>query len=277
MQYIQILDCSSTLGTCCSDYGLVTLLDITRKIFDLVQLFVPIILLVMATVSFIKLIANPTKEKGLKKIINQFLAAVIIFFIPTMLNVVLNMLPDTVEIAACWDTAKVHSEVIKAQTSKYVSPTNREVKPLLIDSSEYEKGNAREPGGSGNGSATGKAIVQYARQFVGKPYVYGGSWNGELPYTGTDCSGFVKGVFSHFGIKLSRTTDTQWADTSKYTIVSESNIKAGDVIMYYGHVGILTGNGAETIHASNPRDGVKITADYRYRSVRGIMRINGVN
>ena len=104
-----------------------------------------------------------------------------------------------------------------------------------------------------------------------------GILNGEVPYTATDCSGFVQGVFSHFGIHLTRSTSSQWADTSSYTLVSDGNIKAGDLVMYNGHVAILTGNGEEIIHASNPTDGIKLTSSYKYRSVLGIMRINGVN
>ena len=133
----------------------------------------------------------------------------------------------------------------------------------------------------GNGSATGRAIVAYAKEFVGQSYSYGGSWNGERPYTPTDCSGFVQGVFAHFGISLPRTTYAQWAATNTYTLVTDGNIKAGDVVMYGSHVGILTGNGEEMVHASNsrpyPAGGVKITESYKYRNVWGIMRINGVN
>ena len=115
---------------------------------------------------------------------------------------------------------------------------------------------------------------------IGQKYVYGGSWNGELPYTPTDCSGFVQGVFRHFGISLKRTTSTQWADKSKFTLVSSSDIRAGDLVMYDGHVGILTGNGAELIHAKGSKWGVVKDKDYRKCSshaILGIMRIKGVN
>ena len=76
---------------------------------------------------------------------------------------------------------------------------------------------------------------------------------------------------------MPRTTYAQWAATDTYTLVTDGNIRAGDVVMYDGHVGILTGNGKEMVHASNSRDGVKISESYDYRTVLGIMRINGVN
>ena len=123
----------------------------------------------------------------------------------------------------------------------------------------------------------GKEIVAYAKQFVGQRYAWGGTWNGELPYTPTDCSGFVQGVFKHFGINLQRSTGAQWADKSTYTLVSPSDIRAGDVVMYGGHVGILTGNGNEFVHASTSATGIKLSPDYSYSTPLGIMRINGVN
>ena len=135
-------------------------------------------------------------------------------------------------------------------------------------------------GGSSRGSATGQAIVQYAKSFVGQQYVWGGTWNGEVPYTGTDCSGFVQGVYRHFGISLARTTSEQWADTSKYNVVSSNDIRAGDLVMYDGHVGILTGNGTEIVHAKGAKWGVVLESDYRgcsSHAIRGIMRIKGVN
>ena len=116
---------------------------------------------------------------------------------------------------------------------------------------------------------------------VGKSYSFGGYWNGELPYTPTDCSGFVQGVFKHSGIKLTRSTYTQWADKSSYTLVKNGDeIRAGDLVMYNGHVAILTGNGREIVHAKGRKWGIVVDSDYRSsssKSILGIMRIKGVN
>ena len=279
MRMFQILDaCSRELGNCCSDYGTVAVLDVTRKIFDLFQIFIPILLLVMATINFIALVVNPDAKNGKKKIINQFLAAVIVFFIPTLVNAVINMTPDTFQINACWQTAKVNAEIQKSLEVEYKPKDKDEdyYAKILINPNDYESGN-KIGGSSGAGSATGKAIVDYALSFVGKRYVLGGSWNGELPYTPTDCSGFVRGVFKHHDIHLTRTTRTQWADKSSYTLVGASEIKAGDVVMYDGHVALLTGNGNEIVHAANSRRGIVKDKTYKYRPIKGIMRIKGVN
>ena len=82
----------------------------------------------------------------------------------------------------------------------------------------------------------GQAVVAYAKQFLGNPYVYGGT----SLTNGTDCSGFVKGVFAHFGISMPRTS---YAMRSVGKAVSYSEMLPGDVVCYAGHVGIYAGNG----------------------------------
>lgn len=281
MQLFQILDCSEALGTCCTDYGLLTILDILRQVLDLIQIVVPIILMVALAIQFTQLLVNPDDKKKTKSLLNKFVAALLCFFVPFLVNLAIGLVPEDIgsfQIGACWDTARITREVLKKENSTYVSTSNKSPKKFMLDF-EYDTSKLPSGGGSGTGegSTTGKAIVAYAREFVGQRYVYGGSWNGEKPYTPTDCSGFVQGVFAHFGISLPRTTDAQWDATSTYDLVTDGNIKAGDVVMYDGHVGILTGNGKEMVHASNSRDGIKISPSYDYKPIWGIMRIKGVN
>ena len=83
-------------------------------------------------------------------------------------------------------------------------------------------------------SSNGQAVVDYARQFLGNPYVYGGN----SLTNGTDCSGFVKGVYAAFGINLPRTSSEQ---RSVGYAVSLSEIQPGDIVCYSGHVGIYAG------------------------------------
>ena len=118
-------------------------------------------------------------------------------------------------------------------------------------------------------SATGEAVVAYARQFIGNPYVYGGN----SLTNGIDCSGFTQQIFAHFGYSLPRTSDAQ---AFSGVGVSWENHRAGDIIVYSGHVAILTGDGG-IIHASNsapyPQGGIKYTANALYRSYIAIRRI----
>ena len=276
---LQVLDCSQELGTCCTDYGLLTVLDVMRQILDLIQLIAPIILMVGLGIQFTQLLVNPDDKKKQKALLNKFIAALLCFFVPFLVNLSLSLVPEEIgsfQLGACWDTARVSREVLKKENSAYVATTDREPKTFVISPDEYDDPEVTHQEGVGSGSATGRAVVAYAKEFLGQPYVWGGTWNGEKPYTGTDCSGFVQGVYRHFGINLTRTTYTQWADTSSYTLVTGTP-QAGDVVMYDGHVAILTGNGEEIIHASNPTDGIKLSPSYKYRSILGIMRIKGVN
>ena len=104
--------------------------------------------------------------------------------------------------------------------------------------------------------ATGSQIAQYATQFVGNPYVYGGS----SLTGGADCSGFVMAVFAHFGINLPHNAASQ----SGYgTPVSMSELQPGDLLFYsngggIGHVTIYIGND-QVCHASNSRVGIVIS------------------
>lgn len=277
MKYIQILNCSSDLGSCCSDAALIGIIDIIRKALDLFQIVVPILLLTMIIFQLVKLVINPDEKNGLKKITNRIIATVIVFFLPILVNLLINYLPagENFQFSACWRTARDMNELQRSSSHKYKGKDELKRKKL-INNEESSKATTNK---AGQGSYQGQAIVNYALRFVGQRYVYGGTWNGSIPYTGTDCSGFVQGVYKHFGINLARTTSAQWNDKSKYTLVNENNIRAGDLVMYSGHVAILTGNGNQIVHASNPKSGIKLTNDYHYggQSILGIMRINGVN
>lgn len=114
-------------------------------------------------------------------------------------------------------------------------------------------------------SSNGQAVVDYARQFLGNPYVYGGN----SLTSGTDCSGFVKGVYAAFGINLPRTSSEQ---RSVGYAVSLSEIQPGDIVCYSGHVGIYAGNNT-LIHASNEKTGITLTSPVTYRSVLAVRRI----
>ena len=126
-------------------------------------------------------------------------------------------------------------------------------------------------GGSVLGSGDGSAVVSYALQFVGNPYVYGGS---SLTH-GTDCSGFTMSIFKKFGISLPRTSGEQ-SGTGKKVKVSEA--QPGDLIFYtsggrVNHVAIYIGGG-RVVHASNPNTGIT-TSNMRYRTPYCARRVIG--
>ncbi len=117
-----------------------------------------------------------------------------------------------------------------------------------------------------SGSSTGQAIANYAVQFVGNPYVYGGT----SLTNGADCSGFVQSVYKHFGYSLPRTAASQ-AGAGRQ--VSVDNLQPGDLLFYhgYGHVAIYIGGG-QVVHASNKKTGIKISS-YNYSPINKAVRI----
>lgn len=108
-------------------------------------------------------------------------------------------------------------------------------------------------------TSTGNAVVEYAKNFVGIPYVYGGS----SPDSGFDCSGFVKYVFANFGVQLPRTSYSQM---NVGTPVSRSELIPGDLVVFRGggHVGIYAGNNCY-IHA--PQSGRNIIVEEMNREL----------
>ena len=126
----------------------------------------------------------------------------------------------------------------------------------------------------GTGSVTAKAgktfdfvegseVVEYAKQFVGNPYRYGGT----SLTNGADCSGFVYAVYKHFGIDLPRT-----GQSGVGKAVSYKNAKKGDILIYSGHVAIYAGNG-KAVHAVNERLGIRVTSATYTGPIIGVRRI----
>lgn len=110
----------------------------------------------------------------------------------------------------------------------------------------------------------GQAVANYACQFIGNPYVYGGS----SLTNGTDCSGFVMSVYAAFGIGLPHSSSGQRSCGYE---VSLSEAQPGDIVCYSGHVGIYVGNNT-IVHASTPSSGIKYSTA-TYRSVLSVRRI----
>ncbi len=118
---------------------------------------------------------------------------------------------------------------------------------------------------SGGGSEMGNAVAEYALQFVGNPYVYGGT----SLTNGADCSGFVMSVYANFGVSLPHSSAS---DRSQgYAVGSLSEAQPGDLICYSGHVALYIGDG-QIVHASNSKTGI-IVSNAGYRKILAIRRI----
>ena len=118
---------------------------------------------------------------------------------------------------------------------------------------------------SSSSYGSGSSVVDYATQFVGNPYV----WGGTSLTNGADCSGFVQSVYANFGVSLPRTSYEQ---QNAGTEVSYADAQPGDLICYGGHVAIYMGDG-KIVHASNSTDGIKISNDATYRTILSVRRL----
>ena len=133
-----------------------------------------------------------------------------------------------------------------------------------------ESGLASKTSSDSSDSSNLTNMVNYAMQFLGNPYV----WGGTSLTNGTDCSGFVMRIYEHFGYSLPRTSAAQAGATKT---VSSGDVRPGDLFFYgsggVSHVAMYIGNG-QIIHASNPRTGIKISSAY-YRTPVKIGRVIG--
>ncbi len=140
-----------------------------------------------------------------------------------------------------------------------------------IGSNSGSSSNADSTGGGGDKNpgystgVSGSSVVNYAMNFVGNPYV----WGGKDPNTGADCSGFTSYVYAHFGINI---PSYSYSQRSVGTEVSYANAQAGDLICYAGHVAIYMGNG-QIVHAKGTAYGIVAYDNATYRPIITVRRV----
>ena len=112
----------------------------------------------------------------------------------------------------------------------------------------------------------GHRVVSYARHFLGTPY----AWGGSTPYSGFDCSGLVRYVYGHFGIRLPHSS---WADLAHGRRIGRRSLRPGDLVFFYGagHVGIYVG-GNRFIDAPHSGTHVRISTMGAYSGYYGARR-----
>ncbi|WP_251386764.1 C40 family peptidase [Mediterraneibacter agrestimuris] len=140
---------------------------------------------------------------------------------------------------------KALAEALAADTSKGIRPDSSDMQTDAWETMGYPDG----------GTSAGQAVINFACQFIGNPYV----WGGTSLTQGADCSGFVQSVYANFGISLPRTT---YDMVNIGYEVSYDQAVPGDIVLYDGHVGLYMGDG-NIVNAMNEVDGIGIcTATY---------------
>lgn len=141
----------------------------------------------------------------------------------------------------------------KSEASAAAVQSTSSAQPVTASSGNDTSADAPVENQTAAVSSLGNQIADYGLQFVGNPYVYGGT----SLTNGADCSGFVMSVYQHFGISLPRTSGEQGQSGS--AVSGLANAVPGDLIWYSGHIGIYIGNG-QIVHASNAADGIKVSS-----------------
>ncbi len=168
--------------------------------------------------------------------------------------------------AAAKEEAKKNAALESNKSSKASNESKKsEAVEETADEESSSSDSSSEESYSAPSGSNGQAVVDYACQFVGNPYVYGGS----SLTNGTDCSGFVMSVYAQFGISLPHSSS---ALRSVGYGVSVDDMQPGDIICYSGHVAIYCG-GNTIVHASNPSTGIKYTSPANYKTILAVRRI----
>ncbi len=143
---MQILNCDNLISSCCQDYGLARILSTASNIIDLIHIIVPIILILMATITLFQIMANPDEKKLKNKLRNSVIATVIIFFIPTFMSAVLNILPNNFSIKSCLKASKNIASISRNNTA--ISNKNKEEEKervsIFTNPDRYEKGKEKK-------------------------------------------------------------------------------------------------------------------------------------
>ena len=183
MQYINFLNCSGKITSCCTSPEVSYLMSSVRNIYSIIQIIAPILLMCAATYRLIRLMKNPEEKNGIKVIVNSFLAAAIIFFIPMLVSAVLNMVPSQGQLAACWESAGESKRL--AIASSYISDSEDKrikvvsegdyeagVKKPVVSGGDYESGSSG--GSSSGGDYSGSATPSEAGPLTNVKYLEGG-------------------------------------------------------------------------------------------------------
>jgi len=161
---------------------------------------------------------------------------------------------------------KSKEKLVSGQISAPQVLVNKSITKIV----EIRKATPKYTPSRGSVSLSGNAVIAYASNFLGTPYL----WGGTSPSTGFDCSGFTQYVYSHFGISVGRTTYDQINDGVQ---VSRANLKAGDLVFFGrggspNHMGIYIGDNTY-IHSPRTGDVIKVSAMTRSDYITG-RRVN---
>jgi cell wall-associated NlpC family hydrolase len=161
--------------------------------------------------------------------------------------------------------ARAAAEAVKAESKARVEAAEAET-AAKSEANQQIISAANSTAAASEGSEIGKSVIEYATQFVGNPYVYGGT----SLTNGADCSGFVMSIYANFGVSLPHSSSAlRSVGTNVGTSLADA--QPGDIICYSGHCALYVGNG-QIVHASSSKTGI-IVSSASYRTILAIRRI----
>ncbi len=178
------------------------------------------------------------------------------------------------------DYISIHTEFVKAESKeeekarlekeaaerrKAREAANKAMREQAATSSDTTEAAPVTTYSVGEGSELGKAVAEYGLQFVGNPYV----WGGTSLTNGCDCSGFVMKLYEAYGVSLPHSSSSD--RKQGYAVDGLENAQAGDLICYSGHVALYIGDG-KIVHASSKKTGI-IVSKADYKKILAIRRI----
>ena len=179
-----------------------------------------------------------------------------------------RMLEQAKATSADYDTQLADAQARAAQYQQLIGRQNQQIQQLIAEqaAAAAPSGGAEDSDGVvGGGTAGGQEIVNFALNYVGHPYV----WGGNSLSNGTDCSGFIHLVYAHFGYSVPRQS-AELRGVGRG--VSYAEAQPGDIICYDGHCAIYIGGG-RIVHASSARTGIKVSQNAAYRTILAVRRV----
>ena len=162
----------------CGDVSLASLLSIVKRIMLIIQIVVPILLILSTVIGITKLMADPENKKNTKSIINKFIAAAIVFFIPVFINVTMSIVGASSNFSSCWTDA----EELTSPSVSYMSVSTNEKKRFINDG-EYEPGNTNSDNSNSkeetiNQAGTANRVIFLGDSRTVQLYAYmAGTWS----------------------------------------------------------------------------------------------------
>ena len=158
----------------------------------------------------------------------------------------------------------VSGEYVEAETSYSYGESKEEEEQRIAEEEARKEQEEQAAAAAAAVASTGQAVIDYACQFIGNPYV----WGGTSLTDGADCSGFVQSVYAHFGVSLPRTS---YEMRSAGYEVSYEEALPGDLVLYDGHVGLYMGDG-NIVNAMNEEQGIGICSA-TYTTILSVRRV----